>query len=351
MDAGWAMDGSGIPDTIVWTGCPRGAWMLQMTKEEETRCCGSLFLFLDVENASMSESKEKSSTGAIVGILIFFFIVFLLVAGAVFSMVAGDEKMGDQIGVVEVTGTIESADSTVKSIRAFSEDELIRGVLIRLNSPGGSVSASQEIVEAIRSIKKPVVISMGDMAASGAYYVACAGPTIYASAGTLTGSIGVISQVVEFKDVLDFLKLKVHTVKTGDLKDSGSPFREFNDTDKVFFTELGLEILDQFATHVSEARHLPKDKVMSLADGRVWTGRQAQKLGLIDEIGGFNDAIEALKKEAGIVDKVDLVYPKRASDDLLLSLIEQSASEVSHGMAAGARDVLNSPRSFMYLYK
>ncbi len=299
----------------------------------------------------MSESKEKTSVGAIVGILIFFFIVFFLVAGAVFAMVSGEEQVGERLGVVEVTGTIESADSTVKSIREFSEDEQIRGILIRVNSPGGSVSASQEIVEAIRSIQKPVVISMGDMAASGAYYVSCAGPTIYASAGTLTGSIGVISQVLEFKDVIDFLKLKVHTVKTGDLKDAGSPYREFNETDKVYFTELGLEILDQFVSHVAEARHLPKEKVMSLADGRVWTGRQALKLGLIDEIGGFGDAIDALKKEAGIQDKAVLVYPKRASDDLLLSLIENGATEVTHGIAAGARDVLNAPRSFMYLYK
>jgi protease-4 len=299
----------------------------------------------------MSENKEKSSVGAIVGILIFFFIIFFLVAGAVFAMVSGEAQIGEQLGVVEVTGTIESADSTVKSIRQFSEDELIKGVLIRVDSPGGTVSASQEIVEAIRSIKKPVVISMGDMAASGAYYVSCAGPTIYASEGTLTGSIGVISQIVEFRDVIEFMKLKVHTVKTGDLKDAGSPLREFNEADKQYFTELGLEILDQFVSHVAEARNLPKDKVMALADGRVWSGRQAKALGLIDEIGGFNDAIEALKAQAGIQDKVVLVYPKRSSDDLIYSLLQEGASEVSHGIATGAREVLNSPRSFMYLYK
>ena len=353
-------DGPGIPDKSSGQDVPSEQGC-SPDEEKETQCCESLFLYFvalegqrpGIRRIALSEGKEKSSVAAIVGILVFFFIVFFMVAGAVFAMVSGGEPEGEQLGVVEVTGTIESADSTVRALQDFSDDEMIRGVLVRINSPGGTVSASQEIVEAIRAVQKPVVISMGDMAASGAFYVACAGPKIkiYASAGTLTGSIGVISQVLEFKDVLEFLKVQVHTIKTGDLKDAGSPYREFNETDKQYFTHLGLEILDQFVTHVAEARNLPKEQITKIADGRVWSGREAKALGLIDEIGGFNAALNDLKSQTKIQGKALLVYPKRASDDLLYSLIEQGASQVTQGIAAGAKTVVNQPRGFMYLYR
>ena len=302
----------------------------------------------------MSESHEKSeriSLGALIGILAFFFIVFLMCASVVFAVVSGEVTDATQIGVIEVKGTIAGADPVIENIQSFSDDEMISAILIRVDSPGGSVSASQEIVEAIQSIEKPVVISMGDMAASGAYYVSCAGPKIFASAGTLTGSIGVILQIVEYKDVIEFLKLKVHTIKTGELKDAGSPFREFNETDSAYFTELGLEILDQFIEHVANARHLDKAVVTKLATGRVWTGREAKKLGLIDEIGGMNAAIVALKKEANITGPHQLVYPKRKNNDLLYSLIEQGASDVSESIQTGAQNLINKVDGFQYLYK
>ena len=299
----------------------------------------------------MSEKSDRLSLGAVIGILAFFFIVFLMCASVVFAVVSGDMNDAAQIGVVEVKGTIAGADPVVEHIHQFSDDEMIQAILIRVDSPGGSVSASQEIVEAIRGIKKPVVISMGDMAASGAYYVSCAGPKIYANEGTLTGSIGVISQIMEFKDVMDFLKLKVHTIKTGELKDAGSPYREFNEADSEYFKSLGLEILDQFVTHVATARHLDKSKVSSLATGQVWTGRQAKALGLIDEIGGMHAAIQALVAEAKIHGSYQLVYPKRNSDDLIYSLIEQGASDVSEHLQSEAQNWMNQPGTFQYLYK
>ena len=296
-------------------------------------------------------AKGQLIVGMALGVLAVFFFGFVLMMVAVASIGSGPVGRGAQIGVVEVKGTIAGADPVVDLIQSYTDDAQIEAILIRVDSPGGSVSASQEIVEAIRGIKKPVVISMGDMAASGAYYVSCAGPKIYASAGTLTGSIGVISQIIEYKDVMDFLKLKVHTIKTGELKDSGSPFREFNETDSKYFTELGLEVLDQFVSHVAEARHLDKAKVQQLATGQVWTGRQAKALGLIDEIGGMQAAIDALKKEAHIEGPHQLVYPKKGSDELLMSLLEQGASEVSEHVQSQAREMINRPETFQYLYR
>ena len=297
-----------------------------------------------------SSRSDKVSIGLVIGILAFFFLIFLICMSAVASLVSGDLVAENGIGVVEIKGAIESADQTVRTIQDFSDDEQIQAILIRIDSPGGSVSASQEMVEAIKSIEKPVVISMGDMAASGGYYVACAGPKIFANPGTLTGSIGVISQVMEFKDLMEIIKVKVHTVKTGDLKDSGSPYREFNETDNAYFTALGLEILDQFVTHVSESRQIPTDKVTQLADGRVWTGREAKSLGLIDELGGMQAAIAELKTQAGLTGKHTLIYPKKDTDAILSSLLKDGVTGVADSVRTTAQQTIQSPESFKFLY-
>lgn len=303
------------------------------------------------ENKTASKSDNKVSLGLLIGVLAFFFVVFLMCAGSVMTLVSDDSDIsGDGIGVVEVTGTIASADGIIKTISKFSADHTVKAILIRINSPGGSVSASQEIVEAIRTIKKPVVISMGDMAASGGYYVACAGPEIYANPGTLTGSIGVISQVMEMKDLMEFFKVKVHTIKTGDLKDAGNPYREFNETDRTYFATLGAEIMDQFVTHVADARKMGKEQVMAVADGRVWTGREAHKLGLVDKLGGMQAAIDDLRQKAGIKGRYTLVYPKKKTDDLLYELLSESAADISENLRTKAQEIANQPEMFEYRY-
>lgn len=300
----------------------------------------------------MSEkNKDKISLGVVIGVLAFFLLIFFICSSVLFSLANGEMEGEEGIGVVEIKGTIESADQTVRNIQAFKEDERVRAVLVRIDSPGGSVSASQEMVEAIQSIDKPVIISMGDMAASGGYYVACAGPEIYANPGTLTGSIGVISQVVNFKELMEIVKVNVHTVKTGELKDAGSPFRDFNETDEAFFRALGLEILDQFVSHVADARKMSKEQVMALADGRVWSGREAKTLGLIDELGGMNTAIEALRKKAGLSGNVKLIYPKSDSNEWISALLAEGASGAFSGLKASAENAIQKKETFQYLYQ
>lgn len=299
---------------------------------------------------SNARSSEKISIGIVIGILAFFFLIFLICMSAVATLASGDLVAENGIGVVEIKGAIESADQTVRTIQDFSDNEQVKAILVRIDSPGGSVSASQEMVEAIRGIQKPVVISMGDMAASGGYYVACAGPKIFANPGTLTGSIGVISQVMEFKDLMEVIKVKVHTIKTGALKDAGSPYREFNETDSAYFTSLGLEILDQFVTHVSDARNLPKEKVTQIADGRVWTGREAHKLGLVDALGGMQAAIADLKTQAGMEGKHTLIYPQKDTDAILSALLKDGVSGVADSVRTTAQQAIQSPESFKFLY-
>lgn len=302
------------------------------------------------EAKSTERSSERSGVVGLVGVLIFFFVVILMCAGAVATLVSSGSMVENGIGVVEVKGEIESAEDVIKTVQQFEEDPQIKAMVVRIDSPGGSVSASQEMVEAIQSITKPVVISMGNMAASGGYYVACAGPKIYANAGTLTGSIGVISQVMEVEDLLTFFKVKVHTVKTGALKDAGSPYRAFNEADRAFFSALGVEILDQFVSHVAQARQKTHDEIAVLADGRVWSGREAQQLGLIDEIGGFQVAINDLKKMAHITGNHTLVYPKKSTDSMLEDLLMQGASHVAVGLRSGLETAVNRPAAFEYRY-
>ena len=301
----------------------------------------------------MTEKSEKSSLGIVIGILVFFFIAIFACAGAIMGAIEAQDMKENAIGVVEIKGPITSADKTVRTIQNFTDDDQIKAMLIRIDSPGGSVSASQEMVEAIQSIKKPVVISMGDMAASGGYYVACAGPTIYANPGTLTGSIGVISNIIEYGDLMSFFRIHMHTVKTGDLKDAGSPYREFNEKDKAYFTALGLEILDQFVDHVATARKLPKEEVSKLADGRVWTGREAKNLGLIDEIGGMNKAIDGLKEKANLKGKHTLVYPELSTEEFLSSALSQGATDVVDKLKTSAENAIlpSQPGAFQYLYQ
>lgn len=300
------------------------------------------------KSAAVKAPSDRSSLSALIGVLSFFVLILLMCAGAAVSLISDESVVENGIGVVEIKGTIANADPIVKNIQDFMDDDQIRAILIRIDSPGGSVSASQEMVEAIQSITKPAVISMGDMAASGGYYVACAGPKIFASPGTLTGSIGVISQVMEFKDLMAFFKINVHTIKTGDLKDAGSPYREFDEKDRAYFTQLGLEILDQFVEHVAQARHKTHDEIAKHADGRVWSGREAKKLGLIDELGGMHAAIKQLKIDAHIVGKHTLVYPKKSTDTLLEELLTTGASAVSHSVQSSVQRIAADQNVFEY---
>lgn len=315
---------------------------------------GCLCLAFEVGELGLSENtrvEKNGGRGIFWAVVVFFVVVVFLCMSALTTLVSPGVPNGARIGVVEIRGTIASADVTLRQMRDFSEDETIEAVLIRIDSPGGSVSASQELVEGIRRIEKPTVISMGDMAASGGYYVACAGPKIFANPGTLTGSIGVISQVMEFRELMDFLKVKVHTIKTGDLKDAGSPYRAFEDSDRAYFAELGGQILDQFVMHVSQARKLPDAQVRQLADGRVWTGMEAHRLGLVDELGGMNAALDELRQRAGITGRYVLVYPQKSADTLLGELLMTGASQVTEGLQHGVESMVSSQDAFEYRYE
>ena len=285
------------------------------------------------------------------GLFVVFF-AFLLLA---YSAVRGEAprfSTGPRIGVVELKGEIGAglgrgrgieADETMKVIKRFMDDGDMKAVVVRIDSPGGAVAPSQEIYDELRKLadKKTVVCSMGNVAASGGFYIAMACPLILAEPGTLTGSIGVISQFPNVKGLIDRFNVKVETLKSGKLKDAGNPFRDMTPEDRAYWQALIDQVYGQFVAAVAESRDMPEEDVRKIADGRVLTGQQAQELGLIDEIGNFNDAVDTAKERAGIVGEPHLVYPpderSRFFEELLGGAVHAMAdavrSEVQHEAA------------------
>lgn len=271
-----------------------------------------------------ADSRGLLTVVAIFGGLFVVLLIFAVVMLSAFGPSAGFKGGPNQIGVVEILGPITESKKSVKDLHRFAKDDNIKAIVVRIDSPGGAVAPSQEIFQAVRHAaqKKPLAVSMGSTAASGGYYIAIGAPHIIANPGTVTGSIGVISQVFGVKGLLDTLEVQVHTLKTGPYKDTGSPFREFNAQDQRYFNALITDIYEQFVSDIAEARGLDLDQVRALADGRVFTGRQAKDHKLIDELGSMRDAIDWVKAEAKIEDDETLVYPPEEGKGLLSAMIK-----------------------------
>lgn len=243
----------------------------------------------------------------------FTFLIFSVVrpTGSAEVVTSGS---GDKIGVVELKGEIVSAEETVRQVKMYREDRSIRAILLRIDSPGGGPVASQEMYEEVKKTRdsgKPVVVSMGSLAASGGYYVACGASKIVANRATLTGSIGVVSQILQLQDALAKVGIEVKTIKTGTLKDAGSSTRKMNDVDRKYFQELLDDVLKQFIAVVATERKLDPAAVRALADGRVFTGEQAVSLKLIDTLGTYEDAIKIAASIAGIRGEPALVKERK----------------------------------------
>jgi protease-4 len=179
-------------------------------------------------------------------------------------------------------------------------DPAVKAIVVRVNSPGGSVVASDEIYRALVEFDRPVVVWMDEIAASGGYYIACGGDHVFAHPDTLTGSIGVISQFLNVEELLDEIGVDVVVITSGPRKDIGSPFREMTEEEQALWEGITDEIYEGFVEVVAQARDLPLDKVRELADGSIYTGRQAQKLGLVDDVGTLDDAIAKAAELGGI---------------------------------------------------
>ncbi len=210
---------------------------------------------------------------------------------------------GDKIAVIELKGVITESERIVKQFKKYRKNNSIKAILFRVDSPGGGVVASHEIYQEVKNTRdygKPVIVSMGSVAASGGYYVSCGANLIVSNPGTLTGSIGVISQFLRLDPMFQKIGIEMNTIKSGKYKDAGNPFRGMTKEDKKYFQDLMDDVHYQFIDIVEKERKLEHQKIIEYSDGRVFTGEQAYKMKLVDTLGTFEDAIKIAADVAGI---------------------------------------------------
>lgn len=242
-----------------------------------------------------------------------------------------------KIGVVEIKGLITSAEKPIRELTEFRKDRHIRAIVLRIDSPGGAVGASQEIFEEVRRTDqvKPVVASLGSIAASGGYYAALGARKVIASPGTLTGSIGVIIKFPNLTEIFDKIGYHSEIVKSGKLKDIGAMNRPMTAEEKALLQDIIDNVHQQFVSAVAKSRHLSHEQALKLADGRIFSGEQALKSGLIDQFGNFTDAIMVASKLAGMKNELPpLVYSSEKDFSLLRLLVGNSGESTLQNLSA-----------------
>jgi protease-4 len=273
-------------------------------------------------------SKEAKWFLGIIGIILSLAVLF--VALGFFSLVGfltrvepAEEEITDagrdKVVVLELKGIILSSESLIKQIKRYVKRRGVKAIVLYIDSPGGGVAASEEIYRELKRAResKPVVISMGSVAASGGYYVALGGTKIVANPGTITGSIGVIAQFVNIKRLMDKIGIDFEIIKSGKFKDSGTPYRGMTEEERKYFQEVIDNVYEEFVNLVAEERGIPIRRVRKFADGRIFTGKQAYEIGLVDTIGTLEDAISIAAKLAGIEGEPRIIKPKRKKRTLL----------------------------------
>ncbi len=290
-------------------------------------------------------------------------IILLVVLGAgfyIFFYRAGLDSAGnvgirskaftfrDRIGVVNVDGVITDSFEITQNLEEFGRDDSIVAVVLRIDSPGGGVAASQEIYDAVLELRKnkKVVASMGSVAASGGLLIACAADKIVANPGTITGSISAIMQFANIEELLGKIGVKSSVVKSGPYKDIGSPTREMTSEERQIIQEIVDDIYNQFVDVIVEGRNLPREKVLAIADGRVFTGRRAKELGLVDQLGDLSSAAKMASELAGRDGKYELIFPRKKHPGVFDYLFESAASAFVRVL----HDSVRSQSGANYLY-
>jgi protease-4 len=249
--------------------------------------------------------------------------------------------LGGRVGVVDLEGVILTSERFRESLERMRDSSTVRAVVVRINSPGGGVAASQEIHREIarfrRETGKPVVVSMESVAASGGYYAAAAADRIVANPGTITGSIGVIMSWVNYGDLLEWAKLRPMTIKTGALKDAGSPSRPMTEEERTYFQDLANALRLQFQNAVAEGRKgkLKAGTLEKLSDGRVVTGEEALALGLVDEIGDYRDAVDRAARLCGLSVPAEVWHPRPRNPGLMDLLFGSADATIAGRLISG----------------
>src|SRR5213082_1947487 len=285
---------------------------------------------------------------------------FFLFVLAVFTLVyvalhaggqqAGIHGFGDKIGVVDLEGVILDPKEVVDQLHRFADDDSVKAIIIHVNSPGGGVAASEEIYREVKRVrdekKKRIVAAIETVGASGAYYVSSATNKIYADNGSIVGSIGVITEWVNYGDLLHWAKLKDITMKAGEFKDTGSPVRDLTPVEREYLQSLIDNMHTQFIRAVADGRKAKFDDIKAIANGKVWTGEQALGMKLIDQVADFEAAVDDTARSVGIKGEPVLVHPERKRKTVLDLLF----GDVSDLLPTREK-LLDQHTGFYYLWK
>lgn len=287
--------------------------------------------------------------------LLFFVVVIVGVVSAFNLRDKGEKPPKGSVLVLDLTGVIIDGKKFLKDLRKYRELEEIKAVLININSPGGVVGPSQEIYAEIKRVrdefKKPVVAACSGLAASGAFYSAVAADKIVTNPGTLMGSIGVIMEFANLEKLYDWAKIKRYVIKTGEYKDTGADYRAMNEPERKLLEATMYEVLDQFKQAVAEGRNLPIEKVTAVADGRIFTGATAVKLGMADQLGTYTDALKLAAQLGGIEGEPHVFEPSKFENSwrqILEQLEEESSSKITRAFKqATGTQLLGQPLFLM----
>jgi protease IV len=257
-------------------------------------------------------------------------------------------SLNNQIGVVNIKGIIADSVEITEQIEEFGRNDSITAVVLRIDSPGGGVASSQEIYNAVVDLKKKkkVIASMGSVAASGGLLIACGADKIVANPGTITGSISAIMQFANIEELLKKVGLKSSVVKSGKYKDIGSPLREMIPEERQIIQDLVDDIYNQFIDVIVRDRKLPREQVILIADGRIFSGRQAKEYGLVDSLGDMGSAAKLACQLAGKEGKYDLVFPRKKHSSVFDYIFESAANQLSRSIS----EKMNSLNGAAYLY-
>jgi len=287
----------------------------------------------------MSSFRQKHPI--LLGLFILTGIFFLFLGGVsllISSLISHDSQTDifsskEGVGIVELKGLIVSSEQTLKHLTEFRHDPNVKSIVLRIDSPGGSVGASQEIYKEVMRTNevKPVIASMGSMGASGGYYAALGAENIIANPGTMTGSIGVIVKFPNLEGFFEKIGYRSEVIKSGPLKDVGASNRPMSEEERKLMQDLIDNVYGQFVRDIAAARGMEEDIIQELADGRIYTGEQALEVGLIDSLGNFTDAITIAADMGGLdVEDPRLIYPKVDRKFSLFNLLTNAESLVDN---------------------
>jgi len=295
----------------------------------------------------------KNKRNPLIVILLVVLTIFVAAFVTMFFVIFLSSKDGfnfsDGVGIVEVNGTILDSKDILEQLNSLVHNEAVKAIVLRVNSPGGSVAPCQEIQKEIKRISEgiPVIASLGTVAASGGYYIVTSATSIYANPGSIVGSIGVIMEFPNFEGLLEKIGVTAEIVKSGYYKDTGSPFRTMKEDEKEFLEKLVKEVKDQFVEAIIDGRKLTRDKVNAFSDGRIFTGMKAFELGLVDDIGNFNDAVNAASKSSGIQGEPRIIYSKKKRTGILGFLFGDDLISNIYGIIPVN---INAPIAYLYKY-